>query len=216
MAITEEDGIYGGGGGDEIHGGTGHDALFGTAGGDALFGDEGDDYLEGGTGGDWIDGGADRDQVTYEHSAFGVIFKIPWVVNGQRVFVGSGPAGSDAVGDTLLNVEYIIGSQFKDEIYGNPNQANTLEGLAGNDTLTGGTGNDFLIGGIGRRRRCTAISARTAPPISPRGIAVYIDLLFGNGAWRRSQEGDTLSSIEDVQGSKFDDRAVRRSLAQHS
>jgi Ca2+-binding RTX toxin-like protein len=68
--------------------------------------------------------------------------------------------GGDAQGDTLINIEDLIGSGFSDILYGD-NGANVLTGLNGNDVLigiggadelVGGDGADTLIGGNGRDR----------------------------------------------------------------
>ncbi len=193
------DRIYGGAGNDEIHGGANDDTLVGGAGNDKLYGDAGNDLLEGGPGADLLDGGADFDQVTYEHSLAGVTF-VPTIYNGQQAFAGS---GGDAQGDILLNIEYIIGSQFNDFLQGNPSQASILEGLGGNDVLIGGNGNDFLLGGPGADFMFGGNGEDGTSYLTSWG-AVQIDLYF-HTAHGGDAEGDVLIAMEDVQGSNFDD-----------
>ena len=60
---------------------------------------------------------------------------------------GLGFFGS-AAGDTLNEIENLIGSNFADTLTGD-GLANTLNGFGGNDLLTGGLGPDVLVGGVG-------------------------------------------------------------------
>ena len=70
-----------------------------------------------------------------------------------------------------------------------------LMGLAGNDRLEGGAGADVLNGGPG---------ADIADYLkSPEGVRVYLDGTAGSGG---HAEGDVLTEIEDVWGSRHDDR----------
>ena len=56
-----------------------------------------------------------------------------------------------AAGDTLSDVENLVGSAFDDSLKGTA-AANRLEGGAGADTLDGQGGDDVLIGGAGNDR----------------------------------------------------------------
>jgi Ca2+-binding RTX toxin-like protein len=139
---------------DNLVGGVGNDTLTGNDGMDTLEGDAGNDLIIGGAGADSIDGGADTDTVSYSGSAAAVAINLA---------AGSG-SGGDAAGDTIANVENIIGSAFNDVISGNADSndiqgaagndlisglvgGDTLSGDAGLDTLDGGVGNDMLLGG---------------------------------------------------------------------
>ncbi len=65
------------------------------------------------------------------------------------VDLGAGTAsGGDAQGDTLVNVENLIGSAHNDTLTGDSGD-NVLAGLGGADTLSGGAGDDTLVGGDG-------------------------------------------------------------------
>jgi Ca2+-binding RTX toxin-like protein len=197
-----DDRITGGAGNDKLSGGDGFDILIGGVGDDELHGGNQDDLLEGGPGADKIDGGDGRDQVTYEHSTQSVTFHFK-NVGGVDGYVGD---GGEAQGDFLTSIEYIIGSNVAgpgDQIYGNPNQDNTLEGLAGNDTLIGGHKNDFLLGGAGADYMDGGDGHDGTSYVTSFG-EVHIDLLF-HGAFGGDATGDVLLNIEDVEGSAFDD-----------
>ena len=120
-----------------LSGGVGNDTLSGGDGVDTLLGGLGADSLIGGTGGDSIDGGSGIDTVDY--SASGAI----------NITIGGGAGtGSDAAGDTISNVEYLIGSGSGDTLGGSAADE-TIDGAAGADTITAAGGNDSLIGGAG-------------------------------------------------------------------
>ena len=139
--------LYGAGGDDTLHGGAGADTLYGGAGADTLNGDAGDDWLYGGAGDDVLTGGAGADRldggdgfdtVSYAGSAAAVTVNL---LDGVHT-------GGDAAGDTLIDIEHVIGSDHNDSLTASDN-GNTLTGGAGADTLTGGTGQDRLDGGDG-------------------------------------------------------------------
>ena len=54
----------------------------------------------------------------------------------------------EAVGDTYIAIEHLIGSAFNDDLSGTDG-TNRLTGGAGNDALSGFGGTDFLLGGEG-------------------------------------------------------------------
>jgi Ca2+-binding RTX toxin-like protein len=83
------------------------------------------------------------------------------------------------------------------------NGNDTLNGGNGNDTLNGGVGNDTLTGGNGADRLIGGAGFDTAS-YKYSGAAVNVDLKAGTGAGGHAQ-GDTLSGIEKVIGSKFND-----------
>ena len=144
------DNVYGGTGNDWIEGGQGNDDLFGGDDNDFLWGDKGDDelygendydFLEGGAGADRLDGGDGIDWAAYYGSEEGVHVSLsPFLIGGNW--------GGDAEGDILVNIEYLAGSRYGDEFYGN-DQANLVYGMEGNDVLVGGGGDDQLDGGAG-------------------------------------------------------------------
>ena len=117
------------------------DWLWGDAGVNTLLGMGGDDVLEGGAGADIIDGGAGWDYARYLRSASGVNVNLRTGIN----------TGGDAEGDTLTNIEAIIGSNHDDTIVGGSG-SNFYKGEAGDDQLTGGSNVDQLFGGSGADR----------------------------------------------------------------
>ena len=56
--------------------------------------------------------------------------------------------GGDALGDTFISIENVIGSNSADALTGDGGN-NALYGGLGNDSLSGGTEDDFLYGGDG-------------------------------------------------------------------
>ncbi len=196
--------LSGGGGHDVLHGDSGDDVIIGGAGDDMLYGDAGSDTLDGGAGADYIDGGQgsddDVDQVTYEDSNAGVIFKPIADVGSASAFAGT---GGDAEGDVLVSIEYIIGSHFSDELHGNMSRENTLEGLEGDDKLYGGDKDDYILGGPGADLILGYAGEDGTSYLTSNG-GVQVDLATGVGHGGDA-EGDHLSQMEDVEGTLFDD-----------
>jgi Ca2+-binding RTX toxin-like protein len=126
-----------------LEGSDGKDVLVGGAGNDTLLGGRGDDTLEGGAGFDLLDGGEGENTVSYANAgslaAGGVTVNL---VDSTR------NTGSDAWGDSLININHVIGSAFADHLTGNDDD-NLLIGGAGNDTLVSSGGSDTLVGGEG-------------------------------------------------------------------
>ena len=124
---------------DFLTGDTGANRLVGGAGNDNLNGGGGDDVLVGGLGNDTLDGGLGVDTVDYSSSSAAISINLS---------SGKG-SGGDATGDTVSNVENVIGSAFADKLIGSK-FSNILNGGEGDDTLTGGAGGDKLFGGAGK------------------------------------------------------------------
>ena len=128
------------GGNDELHGGGGDDTLIGGDGNDTLDGGTGADRLEGGAGADVLTGGDGNDTVSYENAGAAV----------NANLMGTAGTAGEAMGDTLSEVENLIGSVHNDTLTGDDETAgNRIEGGDGNDVLAGGGGNDSLFGGEG-------------------------------------------------------------------
>ena len=131
-------------------------------------GSSNDDTFIAGPGPDSVDGGLhnaddpeggtdteDGDTISYELSPEAVTIVLGATGNqnalGNAVDGLQGAQGdqdSYAVGDTLVGIENVMGSDQDDMITGDAN-ANRLMGGAGEDTLDGGDGNDTLMGGDG-------------------------------------------------------------------
>ena len=125
-------------GDDILEGGDGADTLDGGAGADTLDGGAGDDTLIGGLGVDAFTGGDGIDTVSYAAATAAVRADLSGVLTGL----------GEALGDTFITVENLIGSGFNDILAGDGG-SNRLEGGAGNDALSGRAGDDTLLGGAG-------------------------------------------------------------------
>lgn len=122
-----------------IEGSKNNDTLVGTSASDTIVAGDGNDVLIGDSGADALDGGAgQQDIVSYENSNKAV----------QVDLEQQQGTGGDAEGDTIRNVEGVVGSSFDDTLIGDK-QDNILVGNAGDDKLAGGAGNDLLVGGSG-------------------------------------------------------------------
>ena len=92
-----------------------------------------------------LDGGTGIDTADYSNAAGAVRVSLT---------TPSGNTG-EAQGDTLLNIEIIIGSEFNDVLVGDAadntfmggDLLDNIFGFAGDDTLNGDGGNDRLFGG---------------------------------------------------------------------
>jgi len=146
------DTLRGLGGQNELVGSSGDDTLLGGGklsgglGNDLLDGGSSDDILDGGFGRDIIDGGAAgirpgerHDRVIYGDRDGAVR------VDLNRTDASQGAPGE---GDTIRDVEDIVGGSGNDILIGNA-EGNTIDGGAGNDGLNGLQGRDVLVGGDG-------------------------------------------------------------------
>ncbi len=99
---------------------------------DTIRGDANDNRLRGALGADVIDGRGGFDIADYSTSDVGVSVDLG---------AGVGTAG-DALGDTLIDIEMLLGSNWVD----------TLRGSAADETFDGGYSNDLVYGGAGSDR----------------------------------------------------------------
>jgi Ca2+-binding RTX toxin-like protein len=159
------------------------DRLRGSAGVNRLDGGAGDDLLTGLGGADQLVGGAGIDTADYSASASGVTVNLA---------TGLG-AGGDAQGDRLSDIENIVASGGADRLTGAAT-ANRLDGGAGNDVLAGFGGADTLVGGAGV----------DVADYSGSSAGVTVSLSTGRGVGGDAQ-GDILSGVENLIGSRFDD-----------
>ncbi|MEJ1296109.1 MAG: retention module-containing protein [Candidatus Sedimenticola sp. (ex Thyasira tokunagai)] len=136
-------------GGNTLTGTAADDVIAGRDGDDILNGNDGNDVLFGGEGADTMDGGAGEDTATYFDSDDPVYVNLSSAsyTAPDGTVVAPGAHGGDAEGDTLTDIENVIGSEDGDDILV-ADGGNTLVGLAGDDILVGGDGNDVLIGGF--------------------------------------------------------------------
>ncbi|HEV8681055.1 MAG TPA: calcium-binding protein [Stellaceae bacterium] len=87
----------------------------------------------------------------------------------------------------------------------------TLDGGGGNDTLNGGDGNDFLRGNTGADTLIGGAGIDTASYLESTS-GVNVSLTTGLGFFG-SAAGDTLSGIENLNGSNFGDTLTGNGLA---
>lgn len=181
--------LYGYSGNDVIQGLSGNDLLSGGNGNDVLLGGDGDDTSVGGygddtfyssDGADVFNGGPGFDTVTYVGESAGVMVNLDVSYGGD--------------GDTLSNIENVIGSGYADTLTGST-AADRLDGGFGNDLLYGGDGNDTLVGGPGADRLDGGAGIDTVD-YSRASVSVTINLT--SGAAVLSGETDRLYFIENA------------------
>ena len=180
--LAGDDDIIGSAFDDRIAGFTGNDAINGEAGDDFLEGWSGNDSLYGDDGDDWLAGGLGNDYLDggagYDWADYRDSRAAVTVnlANGQA----SGGLGSDS----LVQIEHVRGSVYNDAITGD-DADNTLRGMKGNDTINGGGGRDDFV------------DYRDASG------SVTVDLTTGRSS---GADGvDTLSNIENIYGSAYND-----------
>jgi Ca2+-binding RTX toxin-like protein len=214
----DNDKLFGEAGDDVLNGFDGRDRLSGGSGIDSMLGGIGDDTIDGGgvegsdgfdpaTDIETIDGGDGVDTVSYATSTRGVLVDL---TKGEGI-VGSDPAFPSAK-DVLISIENVTGSGDSDELIGDAN-ANALFGGGGIDTLQGGGGADTLNGGTGvyntleggagsDRLIGGGVIDIASYDSSDSGVRVSLATGVGQGG---DAEGDRLSGVEILAGSKMND-----------
>ena len=178
------------------------EAIFGLASDDIIEAEAGDDLIDGGDGGDEIDGGDGFDTVTFDGSTIGVRADL-----GSRI-----GQGGFAQGDVYTNVEALIGTVWNDTLGGDEGAnlfegregRDLIEGRGGVDTLLGGLGDDSLVGGA-QGDLLDGGDGTDAADYRGSAQAVTVSLADGTALGGDAQ-GDTLVSIENLNGSDFDDQ----------
>ena len=188
VGTANDDVLTGGGLGDTLFGLAGDDTLIGLGGNDTLIGGTDGDVLRGGTGDDVLDGTGTSSNVAVTPIDVADYSSSP---AGVTVFLNAGLA-LDGFGNTdaLLNINAVRGSAFNDVMYGGNNtwDFEQFEGGAGNDMIHGGVGLDE----VSYQHDIAGVSVNLAT-----GIAV--------DGWGNT---DTLTGIEMVVGSAFDDTLI--------
>jgi Ca2+-binding RTX toxin-like protein len=185
---------------DRLTGNGGPNRLTGGAGKDTLIGGDSSDTLDGGSGNDIMNGGADTDVASYASAGSGVTVSLA-IATAQNT-------GGGGV-DRLSGIEWLIGSKFNDRLTGNGSD-NDLRGGAGKDTLSGGGGDDGLDGGAGNDVMNGGAGGDVAIyQLATSGVTVDLGTV---GAQNTGGAGiDTLSNIENLFGSSFDDNLTGNS-----
>jgi hypothetical protein len=117
-----------------------------------------------------------------------------------RVDVITGLGGSDVI-KGLGGGDWICGGNGSDKLIGG-DRGDALLGEAGNDALSGGGGSDFFFGGPGNDtfNGGAGIDDTATYFLAPSGVQA--DLAAGTAT---GEGTDTLTGIEDLEGSRFDD-----------
>ena len=216
------DTLNGGSGDDLLRAGPGNDGVLGGDGNDQLFGDDGDDTIDGGVGVDNMRGGAGND--TYAVNVAG---------EGITELAGEGTdlvlaEVSFSLGDNLENLTLLgvasingAGNTLANIITGNSGN-NTLDGGEGNDSLFGGAGTDVLNGGNGddllrpgpgNGEPDTINGGDGFDTVDYSDALAGVDVTVRSGVTFQAAIGDVLTSVEQVIGSRFDDRLIPSDLA---
>jgi Ca2+-binding RTX toxin-like protein len=181
----------------------GNDIVLGLDGEDTIYGRGGDDLLKGGGGADHFYGGYGVDEVFYDDSPVGVYINL--IVPGAAYY-------GTAQGDTFSNIENLSGSAHDDTLFGN-DEVNRISGREGADFLSGYRGNDTLDGGPGDdqlwgdRDADRLIGGDGIDEAAYGNSLEHVEVsLMHNTAYFGDAAGDTFDSIEDLQGSQFDDQ----------
>ncbi|MEQ1741050.1 MAG: calcium-binding protein [Candidatus Nitrotoga sp.] len=202
------EGVIGSNHNDTLTGNDNYNALWGGKGDDTLIGGNGGAELRGGSGNDVLQGGKGWDWVFYEDASSSVTVNL---------VLGTATGGSG--NDTLSGIEGIVGSGHSDTLTGDANDNylngkdgddsliggngnDSLDGENNNDVLKGGNGDDTLRGGLGDdvlQGGSGFDSADYIDAISP----VTVSLVTGTAAGGAGS--DTLSGIENIYGSFYDD-----------
>lgn len=155
--------------------------------GDTLIGGAWQSVLQGGEGNDTfvvrggeyaIDGGLGKDVVSYAELGGSVMVNLA--------------AGQDNLGSTLVRVENVVGTRYRDWLTGDGSN-NVLEGGGGADTLTGAGGNDRYV--YGRGDGADTVINGVLSNASASSVLVFKDNLGANDLWLTRSGNDLLIQI---------------------
>jgi len=183
-----DDDIFGNSNDNELGGEYGNDTLIGGEGYDTLIGGQGNDYLDGGD----FSGNNPRNYADYSYDPGGIDVLIDYDGNSGS-FTGSQAIDGWSDTDTLANISRVIGSDYNDTItfdIEDPEYTSDVRwytwGMDGADTITGTAG-----------ERVRAMYNK-----DPGAVNVDLSLGTATDGWGNT---DTLSSIQAVSGSDYDD-----------
>jgi Ca2+-binding RTX toxin-like protein len=160
------------------------DFITGSAVANDLRGNGGDDTLAGGLGDDTLNGGDGTQDVADYRTASGAV----------TVNLTAGTATGADGNDTLIDIEYVFGSNSGDTITGN-NQRNFLVGNEGDDLIDGGGQSEIEL----------TQSARPGDYADYRFATGSVTVNLAAGTASGADGNDTLINIESVRGSNAND-----------
>ncbi|WOJ97249.1 tandem-95 repeat protein [Congregibacter brevis] len=202
----------------------GIEEVSGTSYNDWIVGDDGDNNFAGGPGNDLLEGMGGYDKLDYssftylnERGAIVNLSDATFIVDENGVPVDPGTARDpDLFTDTLFGFDGVSGGDFDDQLYGNEND-NLLQGQGGNDLLVGNGGNDQLEGGTGTNTYLAGSGSDTVTgqvdafdilnlsEATETGVVVDLDLASNQVSQDGFNSSDTVTDINRVIGSGFDD-----------
>ncbi|MEM1343528.1 MAG: choice-of-anchor L domain-containing protein [Pseudomonadota bacterium] len=201
--------LLGDNGPNALDGFLGDDLIDGRGGIDDLRGDAGEDTIRAFGEGASLDGGPDRDLLDFSLASGPIDASLD-----QGTAQRTGAVFADTIAFAQIidaegmaqTVDYssfedIEGSANNDTLEGD-RLSNLISGKGGGDDLLGLGGNDTLIGGFGADD-LDGGSGRDLADYSD-GFAVNVSLATGSGLFSTAA-GDTLSSIEDLRGTRAND-----------
>jgi Ca2+-binding RTX toxin-like protein len=189
---------------DTLTGDAGDNSLSGNDGNDTLLGGDGRDYLKGGAGVDYYDGGNGSDTAFFEDGLVGLVINLKTGVVANDGFNNQ---------EQIANVENLHGTYQADYIqmgdsggyvFGRSGN-DTLIGGLGNDNFIGGSGNDSIVGGDGSDNVDYFNDDFDGGSLQPTGVTVDLANGFADDGWG---DKDTLSGIENIVGSRFNDALI--------
>jgi Ca2+-binding RTX toxin-like protein len=127
-------------GGNQLWGGAGNDQLYALGGRNYVNGGNDNDNIFSNGGFNTIDGGSGFDLARYDYATAGVVAALDPSASPYNTGAASG--------DTYTSVEGLVGSPYRDVLFGDA-AGNQLYGQNGNDFLIGNGGDDVLFGGAG-------------------------------------------------------------------
>jgi Ca2+-binding RTX toxin-like protein len=169
------------------------DRLRGTSRADVILARGGDDIIRGGGGNDLICAGSGNDLV----NAGGGNDRVD-AGSGSNVLLGR--AGKDKL-NGASGADFLQGGGGNDVLSGGPGPFDALIGQQGNDNLIGGSGDDILLGQAGNDRLEGGDGFDLASFFTaPAGVTANLTTGVATG-----DGNDTLVTVEDVEGSLFND-----------
>ncbi|MDD3312201.1 calcium-binding protein, partial [Pseudodesulfovibrio sp.] len=189
IGAEADDALVGGAGDDNLVGGDGADSLDGGDGADSLDGGAGQDCLIGGAGSDSLAGG-DNDEERRELDL--ASYETADQAINANLTTGIVTCGSDT--DTLTGIEAVRGTAHDDTYTGDDGWANVFFDGGGSDSINGGSVHDSDAG--------TGFDI-VSYEYATGGISA--SMTGANGTVDASGETDTLTNIDMVWGSHFDD-----------